>query len=258
MGKYVFKGRFRVTGCFKQNWGYWSPPRAPHRGLDLVGDDDPTIYSPCIGIVEHAGNAGDGFGIYVKIHNAIDGRHHYFCHMERTFVHVGQKVGLGDRLGIMGHTGNVTGAHTHYEIRDNTGNIYSAAAYLEIANKQDTYNLTEPETPSYPAIVHIDAPRAGAVITSDITSTGWTISANGMVRADFYIDGKTYIGSSKALCGRRDVARAFPHGYAHSGTSGIVYRIPYATLPKGRHTLWVAGVQEKGAPVWAQIPIVVR
>lgn len=259
MGKYVFKGTFRITGCYLQDWGYWTPPQKPHRGLDLVGDEDITIFSPCVGTVEHAGDAGDGFGIYVKIRNSLDGRHHYLCHMSSCTVRAGQKVGLGDKLGVMGHTGNVTGAHTHYEIRDSDGNIHSAADYLGLPNKQGSYNLTAHAEPVCAPIVHIDTPKGGAVIDKDTEITGWAISPDGMARADIYIDGKTYIGSTHTLSGRPDVAKAYPKGYAHPGTSGIVFMLPYAKLPKGNHTLCVAGVQEHGgAPVWAQIPITVK
>lgn len=259
----VFKGNFRVTGCFLQSTGYWAPPHAPHRGLDLVGDEDKTVYSPCRGVVEHAGDAGDGFGIYARVRGEDD-KAYYLCHMSKIYIHAGQKIEIGDKVGIMGATGNVTGPHTHFEIRDRAGNIYSGAEVLGIPNRQGEYELipaaASSDAVSAPAapLVHLDTPKSGAVISSDTAVTGWTISPNGMARADIYLDEKQYLGSTHTLSGRLDVAKAFPDGYKHPEKSGIVFTLPYHKLPRGGHTLCVAGVQEEGAPVWAKMDISVK
>lgn len=260
LNRTVFKGKFRVTGCFLQSTGYWAPPHAPHRGLDLVGDEDKTVYSPCRGVVEHAGDAGDGFGIYARIRNEDD-KAYYLCHMSKIYCKAGQKIEIGDKVGVMGATGNVTGPHTHFEIRDRAGKIYSGAEVLGIPNRQGEYTLVSLKAPTSAVsapMVHLDTPKHGAVIVADTTITGWAISPNGMARADIYLDGKQYLGSTHTLSGRPDVAAAFPRGYRHPEKSGIVFALPYGKLPKGGHTLCVAGVQETGAPVWAKVDITVR
>lgn len=138
----VFHGDFRITGCYLQNWGHWAPPTKPHTGLDLVGDDSKQIFAPVSGTVEHAGDAGDGFGIFVKI-LAADGRRHYLCHMSSTAAKEGQTVKEGDFIGVMGATGNVTGAHTHYEIRTTGTTTASPADFLGLPNKQGSYNSAQ-------------------------------------------------------------------------------------------------------------------
>ena len=89
----IFHGKFRITGEFLQNHGAWTPQN-PYRGLDLVGDDNKTVFSPSKGNVEFAGNSGDGFGNYVRIRNA-DGKKHYLCHLASIAVSTGQAVDYG-------------------------------------------------------------------------------------------------------------------------------------------------------------------
>jgi murein DD-endopeptidase MepM/ murein hydrolase activator NlpD len=38
-------------------------------------------------------------------------------HLSRIEVHVGQSVNAGDRLGLSGATGRVTGPHLHWAVR---------------------------------------------------------------------------------------------------------------------------------------------
>lgn len=264
----IFHGAFRITGCYLQNWGYWTPPRKPHTGLDLVGDADATIFSPAAGVVEHAGDAGDGFGIYVRI-RAGNGRKHYLCHMASCAVKAGQTVKVGDKLGVMGHTGNVTGAHTHYEIRHPKlfgYDLESAAAFLGLPNKQGSYayNPSAPAKPAPPAIVHIDTPKAGAIIAGDIQVRGWGLRPAGLSRADAWLDptedGRINLGTSGGMTPRPDVQKIYAgKGYANPGQSGIALNIPFAKLPKGRHTLGIAGIPADGSgPVWALIPIDIK
>jgi murein DD-endopeptidase MepM/ murein hydrolase activator NlpD len=141
MSKSVFQGNFKITGEFLQKVGYWAPPRKPHTGLDLVGITSKQIFSPIQGKVEFAGNAGDGFGNYVRLKDS-KGIKYYLCHMEALIARTGQTINYGSLLGIMGHTGNVTAAHTHFEIRIPKLFGYTLgnpAAYLGLPNKQGEY-----------------------------------------------------------------------------------------------------------------------
>lgn len=106
-----YKGRFKVSQIYKG---------LSHKGLDLVGIDSKDICSTADGIVEasqsdthHTG----GMGLYVRIKENGTGYRHYFAHLNRSYVKVGQSVKVGDVIGVEGSTGHSTGSHLHYEIR---------------------------------------------------------------------------------------------------------------------------------------------
>ena len=178
----VFHGDFEITGQFLQNFGYWAPPRKPHTGVDLVGKTDHVVHSPVDGSVEYAGNSGDGFGNYVRI-KAANGREHYLCHLASIAVKAGKTVSVGDTIGIMGATGNVTGPHTHYEIRNPKGSGYdleSGPDFMGVPNKQGTYSSDK-----YPA---------GTVTTPATAPTGntYTVKAGDTLSGIAQKYGTTY------------------------------------------------------------------
>lgn len=112
-----FKGKYKVTS------GYKLPERPAHKGIDMVGLDDKTVYAPCDGvigastIVTNKASITWEWGNYVRIDTSDGLWWSYFAHLETRFVTKGQKVKKGDKIGIMGNTGKSTGAHLHLEVR---------------------------------------------------------------------------------------------------------------------------------------------
>ena len=105
-----YKGRFKVTQQFKGNI---------HDGLDLVGLDGKEIYSTVNGRVEKAGweslaNKKKGFGLYVRILKDNSRDKYYFGHLSELRVKAGDRVKVGDIIGIEGSTGYSSGSHCHY------------------------------------------------------------------------------------------------------------------------------------------------
>ncbi|MEG0770886.1 MAG: M23 family metallopeptidase [Clostridia bacterium] len=154
-----FVGNFRVTGKFWQTTGVWTPNN-PHKGIDLVGETSTTVYGTCNGTVLFSGYDRYGFGNYVKV-KSENGDYHYFCHLKKYFVSRGDTVTYTTKLGIMGASGNVTGAHTHYEIRRYTDNknytLQNPAVFMGIENAKGSYKSSDypynenPETPPTPS-----------------------------------------------------------------------------------------------------------
>lgn len=130
-------GEFRVT-CEYGRKGNWSA--GYHTGIDLVGNEQ--IYATCDGKVTRTG-FDKSYGNFIVIKNDVDGRFHWFCHLSKISVNVGDKVSRVSKIGIMGSTGNSTGKHLHFEIR-NAGNKYgnqiNPAEYMGIPNTVGTYN----------------------------------------------------------------------------------------------------------------------
>lgn len=110
-----YNGKFRVSQQFKG---------AQHDGLDLVGVENKEIHSTVNGVVEKAGwenskNKKQGFGLYVRIKQEGTVDKYYFGHLSELKVKAGQRVKIGDVIGIEGNTGNSTGSHCHYCARGN-------------------------------------------------------------------------------------------------------------------------------------------
>lgn len=88
---------------------------AMHTGLDFGGPRNGPVHATAPGTVIEAGRAG-AYGIMVVIDHGM-GIETRYAHLSRALVRVGETVGLGEKVGLMGRTGRATGPHLHYEIR---------------------------------------------------------------------------------------------------------------------------------------------
>lgn len=135
-----FNGKFQVTQQFKGS---------DHDGLDLVGLDSKEIHSTVNGTVRYAGwenskNHRQGFGLYVCIKSDADGNFYYFGHMKEDSnrVETGDKVTIGQVIGIEGDTGYSFGSHCHYCVRKKfaRGNFLDVCEISGIPNKLGIYD----------------------------------------------------------------------------------------------------------------------
>ena len=136
-----YKSKFKVTQIFKGN---------THDGLDLVGIDSKNVHSTVNGVVEkadweNASNKKQGFGLYVRIKRENSTDKYYFGHLSKVTVVAGQKVEIGDVIGVEGSTGYSTGSHCHYCIRGNglKSQIKNVSEISGIPNKLGTYEVKE-------------------------------------------------------------------------------------------------------------------
>lgn len=138
-----FKGKFKITS--PRGYRTLNGKREYHKGIDLVGVDDTTVYSISDGTVRTAYQSG-GAGYYVVVTMA-DGRRVFYMHLKANSfkVKTGEKVKKGQALGIMGSTGNSTGAHTHLELRPKgtTSESLDISEFTGIPNKVGTYTSKE-------------------------------------------------------------------------------------------------------------------
>ena len=89
-----------------------------HAGLDFAAPQGSPVYATADGVVEVAGNLGNGFGNHVVINHGFSYETLY-GHMVRVKARVGQKVRRGEVIGWVGSTGKSTGPHLHYEVHKN-------------------------------------------------------------------------------------------------------------------------------------------
>lgn len=130
-----YKGEVRVSSPF--GWRTLYGKRVYHKGIDFVGTDKTVraVVGGLVGqsiIITDPKNRTSEWGNYVRI-DGEDGRMYYYCHLSERLVSRGDKVSVGDALGIEGSTGKSTGSHLHLEVREN-GKSIDPTAILGIKN----------------------------------------------------------------------------------------------------------------------------
>lgn len=106
--------RWRVPG---KHWalGY-------HTGIDFLAPTGSVAHAPVTSHVVYAGRYGGwgrAYGNHVIGETRVKGKTYRWiiAHLSRIDVRAGQVVTIGQRVGLTGATGNVTGPHLHFEVR---------------------------------------------------------------------------------------------------------------------------------------------
>jgi murein DD-endopeptidase MepM/ murein hydrolase activator NlpD len=86
-----------------------------HPGLDFSAPQGTPVYATAEGIVNIAGNLGNGYGNHVVVNHGYAYRTLY-GHLFRIKAKKGQRVKRGEIIGYVGNTGKSTGPHLHYEV----------------------------------------------------------------------------------------------------------------------------------------------
>jgi len=110
----------RPTGTEGQSSGFgvrfdpFNGRPAFHSGLDFTGGFGQPILATAPGVISFTG-VRSGYGNTVEIDHGSGFKTRY-AHLSAIAVSVGQRVGVGQRIGAMGSTGRSTGTHLHYEV----------------------------------------------------------------------------------------------------------------------------------------------
>ena len=92
-------------------------PRSPHTGTDFDAAEGTPVKAPNRGKVVLVSNLYYSGNTVILDHG--QGLYSYFGHLSRFAVEEGQMISPGDRVGDVGATGRVTGAHLHWTVRLN-------------------------------------------------------------------------------------------------------------------------------------------
>ena len=82
---------------------------------EVRGMDDKNVCAIADGVVESVNAHGTAYGKHVCIKHS-DGMVSLYAHMASVAVKVDQSIKLGQKVGVMGATGNASGAHLHLEL----------------------------------------------------------------------------------------------------------------------------------------------
>ncbi|MFE5616761.1 M23 family metallopeptidase [Streptomyces sp. NPDC056463] len=125
-------GGYTLSASFNQGGAMWAHK---HSGQDFAVPTGTPVKAAGAGTVVKAGpnGGGDGpaYGNAIVVKHA-NGKYSQYAHLSKINVHIGQKVGAGQKIALSGNTGNSSGPHLHFEIRTtpNYGSALNPAAFL--------------------------------------------------------------------------------------------------------------------------------
>ena len=120
----------------------------PGNDLSSYGQAKLPIWLSADGVISKVGFDPDGYGNYVKADHG-NGYETLYAHLDSVSVRVGDRLEMGDLIGIMGETGNTTGVHVHWELRVD-GECVDAMLYVD--EHYIVYLEPEPEVPVEPVV----------------------------------------------------------------------------------------------------------
>ena len=123
--------RPRITQGFPDRPEYYAKYGLKgHGGLDFGTNGDDTIFAPFQGQAKviydkDADGKYKGFGLHIKIRDGE--KECVLAHLSEVYITDGQQVYLGQKLGLMGSTGDSSAKHLHFGLRftDNKGTLWS-------------------------------------------------------------------------------------------------------------------------------------
>ena len=119
-----------ISGRLTSGYGYRTDPVKGtagdfHGGVDIAGSEGSPIAAFADGVVEYTGE-DNSYGRYFQIDHG-NGVKSFYAHCSQVLVQKGQTVALGETVGLVGSTGNVTGPHLHLELK--YGKLHLNPAY---------------------------------------------------------------------------------------------------------------------------------
>ncbi len=118
----------RITSKFGSRIGPRTGRVELHTGWDIATNMGAPVRVTAPGVVDTAGWTTLGYGLHIVVNHGY-GLKTLYGHLSKLNVRAGQRVSSQELIGLVGSTGNSTGAHLHYEVRSGNTPI-NPTAYL--------------------------------------------------------------------------------------------------------------------------------
>jgi murein DD-endopeptidase MepM/ murein hydrolase activator NlpD len=104
----------KMSSSFGLRRFYNDQPRRPHSGMDIAAPAGALVTAPLRGVVTAVGDWY--FNGRTVVVNHGHGLVTMYCHLSEIEVEDGERLEAGERIGKVGATGRVTGAHLHWGV----------------------------------------------------------------------------------------------------------------------------------------------
>jgi murein DD-endopeptidase MepM/ murein hydrolase activator NlpD len=113
------QGRF--SSAFGLRRFFNNQARQPHSGLDIAAPEGTPVVAPAAGTIIDIGNYFfNGNTVFIDHGQGLVSMYN---HLSRISVKKGARVARGQRIGAIGKTGRVTGAHLHWTVSLNNARV---------------------------------------------------------------------------------------------------------------------------------------
>ncbi|MEH6658717.1 M23 family metallopeptidase [Leeuwenhoekiella marinoflava] len=115
---------------------FWGAPRdggkRNHEGVDIFASRGTPVLASIDGYVSRTGNRGLG-GKQVWLRDGLFGNSLYYAHLDSIIATNGQRVKIGDTLGLVGNTGNArtTPPHLHFGVYSHGSGAINPLPFLK-------------------------------------------------------------------------------------------------------------------------------
>jgi murein DD-endopeptidase MepM/ murein hydrolase activator NlpD len=111
----------RFSSAFGLRRFFNNQARQPHSGLDIAAPEGTPVLAPAAGTIIDIGNYFfNGNTVFIDHGQGLVSMYN---HLSRISVKKGARVARGQRIGAIGKTGRVTGAHLHWTVSLNNARV---------------------------------------------------------------------------------------------------------------------------------------